>query len=834
MDYDLVRDEDLTNEDWQKIKTSNPERYLNYTHGIILKKLDDVIPQLDSWQKYQSQFPLYRQSLPSIESQINLLDFSEYEELEGKYRLTDLYFKNLSMYDTSSILSFVHSNCQYNEWKIKNLLTRSFILLKKIRSKTIERISKYTKLSYLECEELPILSYLPIQHHSIGIEWIFNNENLSIDGIIRKWFVLLCVDTELFSSEEFLIDLKLKLSVEKFEYLCMNSAVLISSSPKSYPPFRIIRDQALIQKWLFKKQRLQIIERISRYTKLSINKCEELPIINYLPIKNHSEGMAWMLKEKSLSIKDVVDKWFILLCINEKLFSTQDFLNDMKAKVGDRTYYEICLNMSILMAKKPDNYPPFIYLRIHNNIKELVEFIDSEKKKGCEIIQYVSSKKLNFKNKKIFYGNKYAAKCNGIQNKFDFSFELKDHSFCLIVPKFQVPKLKSFQFMPANDLELLFSAYKQEILEYGQCRLQELDALGEKMRIESTISTKVKANELKIEKGFIFYRDYYLQSVRILDNVSNDILAEIEHEFTLVKDNSETKKDIARRVRNLKKFIFSPANDFSFLLAEIERLSEGRKRQDSKFEKDGIFELPWEFVKFYDGIMYLIHPNPSKRGTITPFQYRNYSILKSFKDIMPYIETHCPKFKVLSKDGVIIDVLNFDAFSSKIDQFKEYSDFKENELVVLNSKLINGTLKSFNVDLFKKLTIVNKSPYLRFLSSRQRTDKNIEFILEQRSHSASISESEEYGYLFYLGNKTVVFENITDLSRSSLIFYINSKKSNNAIDLLRRFLASSEINKREKLTYNQIKFDNGLVYGYTRSSHTNFYDWKYNMLSKIK
>lgn len=78
--------------------------------------------------------------------------------------------------------------------------------------------------------------------------------------------------------------------------------------------------------------------------------------------------------------------------------------------------------------------------------------------------------------------------------------------------------------MPANDLELLFSAYKQEILEYGQCRLQELDALGEKMRIESTISTKVKANELKIEKGFIFYRDYYLQSVRILDNVSNDIL----------------------------------------------------------------------------------------------------------------------------------------------------------------------------------------------------------------------------------------------------------------------------------------------------------------------
>lgn len=76
MDYDLVRDEDLTNEDWQKIKTSNPERYLNYTHGIILKKLDDVIPQLDSWQKYQSQFPLYRQSLPSIESQICLISQS--------------------------------------------------------------------------------------------------------------------------------------------------------------------------------------------------------------------------------------------------------------------------------------------------------------------------------------------------------------------------------------------------------------------------------------------------------------------------------------------------------------------------------------------------------------------------------------------------------------------------------------------------------------------------------------------------------------------------------------------------------------------------------------
>lgn len=226
--------------------------------------------------------------------------------------------------------------------------------------------------------------------------------------------------------------------------------------------------------------------------------------------------------------------------------------------------------------------------------------------------------------------------------------------------------------------------------------------------------------------------------------------------------------------KNTKRFIFSPANDFSYLLAEIDRLSDSNSYLNASFMGDGIYELPWEFVKFYDGIMYLIHPNPSKRGTYTPYQYRNYSILKSFIDIMPYIENNCPKFQVICKDGVIVDVLNFNEFASKIVQFREYAEITEREAIDLNSSIAGNAFKAYTVDAFRKLTIVNKSPYLQFLSSKQNLNHKIEYILELKNHTASISESEEYGYLFYVGEKTIVFENITDLSRSTLIFYINS------------------------------------------------------------
>lgn len=47
-------------------------------------------------------------------------------------------------------------------------------------------------------------------------------------------------------------------------------------------------------------------------------------------------------------------------------------------------------------------------------------------------------------------------------------------------------------------------------------------------------------------------------------------------------------------------------------------------------------------------------------------------------------------------------------------------------------------------------------------------------------------------------------------------------------------MASSQENKRQRLAYNQFKFDKNMILGYTRLSHTNFIDWKYNLLYKIK
>ena len=334
--------------------------------------------------------------------------------------------------------------------------------------------------------------------------------------------------------------------------------------------------------------------------------------------------------------------------------------------------------------------------------------------------------------------------------------------------------------------------------------------------------TGIKASDLKIEKGIIRYGEFSLKSVRI-NAISKKILSKIDHLFKLKVIDAENRS-----------FIFEPANDLSFLLAESERIREQRRKnrenKESKVSTDplfpvaGEFELPWRYVKFEDRILYLLHPNQNQ--AVSPYFRSHFSILKSFRDILPYIEKKCPPFHVIAQDNTIINVSNFYTFEELIPQFNEYIKLNDEE-IELEEGIESKPRMSFPISDFRKLIRKEKSKYLHLLSEIHIETRPVFYILENITHESNLFNNEEHGYLFTIRENdnysVIVYENIIDESRSSIVFCVKRSQFDFAVDSIRRFWASDIKNKRQKLLYNQIPFDDKFIY-WRRITHDDYWE----------
>lgn len=348
------------------------------------------------------------------------------------------------------------------------------------------------------------------------------------------------------------------------------------------------------------------------------------------------------------------------------------------------------------------------------------------------------------------------------------------------------------------------------------------------------LAVNISADNFKIEDGLIQYHDYILKSVRI-KKIQNEVLEKIPHTFTL-------KRDFDKKDRRTKKFIFVPPTDLSLLLAEAERIKQDRNGNSkvtttiASYPETGSFDLPWKNVIFFDGVMYLTHPNPSIRSTTSPFYYIHQSLKKSFRDIKPYIESRCAKFKVSSKDSIITEVHNFEDFKAQIPQLLDYFTRHESEVEIHNRS--GYSTKPISSEVFKQLKWVKKSPYLNFLSQRQVPEYKIYYILESRIHKANNGEYDEYGYLFTVKSNSqfsiLIYENTADESRSSIVFYVKSNSVLVAIEHIRRFFGSDIENKRQMLANKMIRFPSQIFNSYYRINHTDFFDWKIKLLEFLR
>ncbi len=617
---------------------------------------------------------------------------------------------------------------------------------------------------------------------------------------------------------------------EDFYKTCMCHSVdtILEASGKMTPDIQhAIKNLICRSASILYRTRQEFFNQIQKELGYSQTQLENLPLISFLPFANETIGVEWILQGDMDTLDDIVEDWFLLLRTDEVMFSSDTFLKSLRKHLGEGTFLKVILHHSMSIPS--------------NNIMGLLRVLRGQDMDGFNLNGYTLKERVPFN--RFIFGNghmryeNYIYKNTAIPYLRSYTQLSSDILIDVLLqnkPKPDKSSKKHQRKIPQQYDILNLKLVNEEDLSKIISEIERINKQYDAQYLERIlIATDVPADKFVIEPGSIYYNDFCLKSVKIEHAVSQAVLSKIDKKFTIVKNVSHSKLNIKSKKSLSQSFLFSPADDLSFLLAECERLSDKSYiASDVTFPLEGTFELPWKYVRFRDSLMYLIHPNPSKRATTTPFMFRHPEIARSYSDIIKYIEGRCDKFIVKSIDGVIVELKNFDSFRSMIPQFRQYCQSVSEGI---ETRLMPENKKDFSVGEFKKSREYQKSSYLNHLASFQIESRKIYRILELFSHAQSDSDWDEYGFLFTVKSVSscslVIFENATDVSRSTILFKIQTSLFDRAIEVIRTFFASDTVNKRQKLANGSLRFNSPAIVSYHRLNHTNFYDWKSNLTS---
>ena len=250
----------------------------------------------------------------------------------------------------------------------------------------------------------------------------------------------------------------------------------------------------------------------------------------------------------------------------------------------------------------------------------------------------------------------------------------------------------------------------EEKMSEREALLARLKRSSPKVSTEDFIIAKdVKASRFSVVQGCIYYLSYKLESVRI-PSIPDSVLATIERTFTI-------KKDSGKYYKTGPNFVFEPATDLSVFLNEATRanlkLGNSVKRIDKPVEYEGIFYIPWKYVAFREGYLFLNHPNAKERDTINPFRFDHHLIHKSYGNFMPYIEKNAPKLLVEGHNGRITQLLSFSELAKIFPHLTSYASLEDNEISIGHMRPVVN--KAYSIDEFRNARFINKSQYLAYL-----------------------------------------------------------------------------------------------------------------------
>lgn len=274
-----------------------------------------------------------------------------------------------------------------------------------------------------------------------------------------------------------------------------------------------------------------------------------------------------------------------------------------------------------------------------------------------------------------------------------------------------------------------------------------------------------------------------------------------------------------------KKFEFESIKDLEYVLDFCQTYAS---------QRNGSYNIPWQYVTF-SNYKLTIPCNIFGGSSHNIYTYRDTKLMSSFNKIKDYIERSCPQLVARVKDSNIIGVSNFQPLLELIPKFK--NEFTQRLNFDTSNDSIQKYLRpgsAFPLDKLKGRSEFSKSPYLSHLCKIHLLDFKVFYLLESINHESSESSQVEYGYLFTINKTydcvTLVFENITDESRASLVFKIKIDGLEEAIIDIKDFLSSNLKNKRQLLAKGMITFNNNSILSVSRISHTDLYTWKWNLI----
>lgn len=245
--------------------------------------------------------------------------------------------------------------------------------------------------------------------------------------------------------------------------------------------------------------------------------------------------------------------------------------------------------------------------------------------------------------------------------------------------------------------------------------------------------------------------------------------------------------------------------------------------------------LDWECVNFKrDGLVV----NPPKDGSVNfkPLSMYKPGVIESYNYLRKYFNGKIAPIRC-TVDNMKLTVNDAISLDEAIVKFAAYS----NQAPVLTSAngLQTGTVPmqmSFNQALSKAQQMTPaefakyKSDYINFLLKKQSDKYKVIPCLERLAHVDN--DMIEDAFIFSLKENTgrylIVYENVNP-DRSTLLFEVEEKDYDSAVQSIYNFLQSAEINKRSNLRSRNIEFEESRVKRFKSINHDG--SWKYSLKS---
>lgn len=276
----------------------------------------------------------------------------------------------------------------------------------------------------------------------------------------------------------------------------------------------------------------------------------------------------------------------------------------------------------------------------------------------------------------------------------------------------------------------------------------------------------------------------------------------------------------------------SPLFDFPKSYSTIIDIEKKLKKESTEniktYPESGIIEIPWNCVRFFQGYMFVYHPNHISGNGYSALRIDDSRIKRSFGEITELLLLRIPPIIAECGNNRVSRIVKMPDLWESIKMLDQPSLIPDYDLLASN---IVTKLKGMTITQVRKIIEKKDSAYITYLCNRHLEHYCAYYCLEIKINS-DLVESDEEGFIFVIKESSsavnVVYEN-TLPSRASIIFEIRRNSFNKSIKFIHEYFSSRTVNKRELLANHRVDCKEHGIINYHHNYHTTIGEWTRRM-----